>query len=75
MNYEAISGYVRTRPFVPFALHLRDGGIVMIDDPKYTSWTPDRRRFVFNDFGSHLLYLDLDTIARIEPSGLEKSIP
>ena len=75
MTYEAISGCVRAKPFVPFALHLTDGRVVTVDAPRYTSWTHDRRRFVFNDVGAHLLYMDLQSVARIELLGTENSVP
>lgn len=74
MTYETISGYVRAKPFVPFALHLTDGRIVNIDDPKHTMWSLDRRRFVFNDVGAHLLYMDLESIERIEGLSTENSV-
>lgn len=74
MTYEMISGYVRAKPFVPFALRLKDGRLVTIDQPKHTGWTRDRRRFVFNDVGAHLLYLDLEAIETIEAAGAEKNI-
>ena len=74
MTYEAISGYLRAKPFAPFALHLSDGRVVTVDDAKHCLWTHDRRRFIFNDAGSHLLYMDLDSIARIELAGTENSI-
>ena len=75
MTYEAISGCVRAKPFVPFALHLTDGRVVTIDAPKHTMWSRDRQRFVFNDVGAHLLSMDLGSIARIELLGTENSVP
>jgi hypothetical protein len=75
MTYETISGYVRAKPFVPFALHLTDGRVVTIDAPKHTMWSLDRRRFVFNDVGAHLLYMDLESIARVELLDTENSVP
>ena len=75
MTYETISGYVRAKPFVPFALHLTDGRIVTIDSPKHTMWSRDRQRFVFNDVGAHLLYMDLGLISRIELMGTENNVP
>lgn len=74
MTAEEVKSFLHARPFVPFALHLADGRTVAIDDPQFTRFSRDYQRFVFNDIGSHEIYVWLAKVTRAELLGANAQV-
>ena len=73
MTYDELSKLLNAEPYIPFILRTVDGRAFLIDNPDYTSWTYDRQKFNFNDYGAHTIRLPLDSIAGVELSGVPQA--